>query len=228
LYAYSNGESLRKSIRTKPDGQKHQVCLILYELLVDQLVALANDAGFTPTGRFMSLTTSLQLLPSRGSAVALRHQVGIVAQELHVIFSYGGGPAVRRRNAPCIVALATALYTQGGTALEKVEALFTWTAHKARYPRPDSDKEEQLRKARAQAILEWAGFGKGRELSQRHEHALVMELLRHPVVTGFQRREYWDEQKAAVRAMAWTLWELMNEEGIEIVGQAASYWEERL
>jgi hypothetical protein len=229
LYAYSNGESLRKTSRKRSDGQKAKVWVIFYELLVEQLVALASDASFTPSGRFMSDTTSQLPLPSRVSAVAVRHQLVIVAGEASVLFRYGGARAVSENRIPCIIALAAALYPQGGTPLEKVEALFTWTAHQARYPRSLSlFEEKRLRKARAQAILELANFGKTRDLPKRRKEILVIELLVRPAVNYFQESEYWNEVVAAARAMAWTLWELMNEQGIEIVGHASPSWEELL
>lgn len=231
LSVYSNGESLRKSIRTKSDGQKQKVWLIFYELLIDQLVAIAKDTGFAPTGRFMTDGASQRPLASRVSAVAVRKQVSIVAAEIGMLFSYGGTRVVSESHVPCIIALATALYPHGGTPLEKVEALFTWTVHHARWPKAfDSLDERRLRAGRAQAILELAGFGKIRDVSDHRPALVVTQLLLDGTysTTSMKTHEYFAKREAAVRAMAWLLWELMNEQGVEIVGRTSSYWEHNL
>jgi len=129
--SYDSGESLRKSRRKQADKTYKHVWKQCFELLVAQLVVFANQRGFTYTGRFATVATSkprstpVERTLTDTEAIAAQVLAGRVFDELRSACESGIKQAVVAQKVPRCTILALLLFPDGGTILEKTEALFT-------------------------------------------------------------------------------------------------------
>jgi hypothetical protein len=159
LWAYTSGESFRRTMRKNQDGKKCNVWVIFLELLVSALLALADEMGYSPSHRF-----SFNEIPPYKRERIIAPIERTLFRELRVLVRRGfDGLDDRLYRMPLLVDLATHSYPSGGVVTEKVEALLSWAINR-RLRRNDLRDELENRRREA-IIIELIGLGKRRDSS---------------------------------------------------------------
>ncbi len=128
---YKNGESLRKSMHKQPDKMDKYVWKQYYELLVAQLITLANQGGFIYTGRFATPPASQRgPIPAERKltdteAIAAKVLASRIFDEMRSACEEGVERVAVTSKVPRCTILALIMFPGGGTISGKTEALFT-------------------------------------------------------------------------------------------------------
>jgi hypothetical protein len=164
---YASGESLRQTQRKVAGRLIWEECLAQ---LAEQLVALANEARFTYTGKFAQPVVSSRPIglgdvrrtptddyDSTAQALAL-----LILAELQAAFTYGVELSVSTDRLPTITLIAAAAFPDDGAILQQVEALLRWAI--------DDREPDEMRRT---GIIELLEIGKlrGLELNPRRDRA---------------------------------------------------------
>jgi hypothetical protein len=162
---YKNGESLRKARR-----EGRYVPEVLLEDVVDRLLALATDAGFSYTGRFTSGLTSQNAGVRRIIRHTLAHTKNITATQLSNALSLqlrdlcteGFQSAHDQALVLTLNELAESIIDGVGSTTEKTEVLLSWAIH-----------EVENNDQRREGVTDLFDLGRvrGLKLPQRRERA---------------------------------------------------------
>jgi hypothetical protein len=134
LSTYTSGQSFRKTRRETEPGKFTNVWEIFLELLVAELVGLANEIGLVSAGRHIHNVQSGIPRMTVTDRVDTWAATGYIHHyELFQLYFRGLDPFRRISNTgrlpdilPTLITLSATVYPSGGTELEKLEALLSW------------------------------------------------------------------------------------------------------